>query len=1229
MQDRKQRFALIALLLAVGLGSPAIALGGDWPQLGYDAGHRNYAPDPLARTLHLQWSRQEHPPHPAWPPSQWHLRFDAVAQPVAAGKMLFVPSSVTDSVTAYDTETGKLRWRFYADGPVRLAPVADGSPSTGSGQGKVYFASDDGHLYCVSAADGKLVWRFAAMPTDRKVVGNDRVISTWPIRGGPVLLNGRIYITAGIWPFMGIFAHCVDAKSGQAIWSNTGEGSKFREQPHKGASAFAGFVPRGQLAATEHGVVAPGGRTLPGCYDPKTGLFRYFAFGTMYTGGSHVSAMRKSFFLGGTRYNMANGQKVGGAGGSIHTDKASYGRHWRRGTFSASPRGAAAPKKAKPGDGPQELSPHGPWSLAPPEGTPKGPFIKAGDRFYVGGKNKVAAMTLNVKDKRIEMAWQHDVAGTVGTLLAADGKLFAVTNEGTIYCFGAGKAAPKTYGDIARHLPETRALSLAAAAKTRAEAIVKAAGSPGGYGVVLGLGDDGLAEALVGASTLRLVVIDSDAKAIAAFRERMDAAGLYGTRVTGHVGDPATYRLPQYVASLAVCRDAAPSVRILRPYGGAACLLPGVEAELPGTEAKPLPGGGTLRVRTGPPKGAADWTHQYADAGNTLCSQDDRVRLPLGLLWFGGPSNDQVLPRHGHGPAPQVAAGRLFIEGLSMLRAIDIYTGRLLWQRKFPHIGKFYGNTSHHPGANMIGSNYTSTPDSVYLVDKDKILQLAAATGKTMSEFRQPESTDDKIRYWGYLSVWKDLLAATSGPVKYTASSKELVIMDRKTGKVLWRRRARYGFRHNAIAMGSGKLFCIDGVSPKRRGSLPRAPKDADEATKKKFAYAPRLLALDVRTGKELWAATEKIYGTFVSYSAEHDVVLKAGAAARDRPSDEIGAGMRAYRGADGTLLWESPARYSGPCIINGDTIITQIAAVHKNSGPAWSLLTGKPRLRKHPLTGREWHWRYWRFYGCNTASAGKHLLLFRSGAAGYADWTGDSGTGNFGGFKSGCTSNMIPAGGVLAIPEYTRTCGCHYQNQTSLGLVHDPQVDMWTFNCAGWDGSPIRRIGINLGAHGDRRSAGGTLWLEFPFWGGPTPMKAVALKPASLPVFRLHSRYVKAAHDGVLTWVASSGVTGIQGLTVKVSGAEEPKQRTYTVRLHFVEVYGYTPGGRVFDVALQGKTVLKGLDVVKEAGGAARGIVKEFKGVKVAGTLTVSFDSAAGSPGATLSGVEIIADGW
>ncbi|NLY02955.1 MAG: PQQ-like beta-propeller repeat protein [Rhodopirellula sp.] len=61
---------------------------------------------------------------------------------MAADNRLFVPSMVNDSVTAYDAGTGDVLWRFVSDGPVRLAPIVD--------QGKVYFASDDGHLYCVT-----------------------------------------------------------------------------------------------------------------------------------------------------------------------------------------------------------------------------------------------------------------------------------------------------------------------------------------------------------------------------------------------------------------------------------------------------------------------------------------------------------------------------------------------------------------------------------------------------------------------------------------------------------------------------------------------------------------------------------------------------------------------------------------------------------------------------------------------------------------------------------------------------------------------------------------------------------------------------------------------------------------------------------------------------------------------------------------------------------------------
>ena len=62
---------------------------------------------------------------------------------------------VTDSVTALDSETGEERWTFFADGPVRFAPLA--------WEGKVYFVSDDGCLYCLSADEGRLLWKFCAL----------------------------------------------------------------------------------------------------------------------------------------------------------------------------------------------------------------------------------------------------------------------------------------------------------------------------------------------------------------------------------------------------------------------------------------------------------------------------------------------------------------------------------------------------------------------------------------------------------------------------------------------------------------------------------------------------------------------------------------------------------------------------------------------------------------------------------------------------------------------------------------------------------------------------------------------------------------------------------------------------------------------------------------------------------------------------------------------------------
>jgi hypothetical protein len=83
--------------------------------------------------------------------------------------------------------------------------------------------------------------------------------------------------------------------------------------------------------------------------------------------------------------------------------------------------------------------------------------------------------------------------------------------------------------------------------------------------------------------------------------------------------------------------------------------------------------------------------------------------------------------------------------------------------------------------------------------------------------------------------------------------------------------------------------------------------------------------------------------------------------------------------------------------------------------------------------------------------------------------------------------------------------------------------------------------------------------------------------------------------------------------------------ERPYTVRLFFAEMEGAGPGNRVFDVSLQGRTVLQKLDVVREAGGPGRELVKEFRAIRIAGSLAIGFAARVGEP--MLSGVELVAE--
>ena len=357
-----------------------------------------------------------------------------------------------------------------------------------------------------------------------------------------------------------------------------------------------------------------------------------------------------------------------------------------------------------------------------------------------------------------------------------------------------------------------------------------------------------------------------------------------------------------------------------------------------------------------------------------------------------------------------------------------------------------------------------------------------------------------------------------------------------------------------------------------RRGPLPDAP-----AT---------LYAWDIETGAVQWRRTEGVFGTWLAYEPSRGVVLEAGSRYRDRASDEVGRGMTLYDGATGEVRWHHDEVYGGPPLLHPNRIVTQSRAFSWDDGRPWQ--------RIDPLSGERSDWVFRRNHGCNTIIGCRTMLTFRSAAAGFFDLASDGGTGNFGGFRSSCTANLVPADGVLAAPDYTRTCVCSYHNRTSLALGPVPEIETWTFlGTRKWAGHRIRSLGINLGAPGDFRSADDLLWLDSPSVGGPSPQIDVKLE-GDIRYVRHHA--LRLAGDR--RQVAASGAVGVRRLRVALArsraddrsraeeGRTEEDRARYDVELVFAEIDGASRGQRIFDLFVNGKRVGERIDVVQRAGG-------------------------------------------
>ncbi len=1104
-----------------------------------------------------------------------------------------------------------------------------------------------------------------------------------------------LYFAAGSFPFEGSFTYAVDKETGETLWLNDGVHMYFTENPHGGSEGYNGNGPMGYLCTGRDGkLLVPNGRNRPACFSRDNGdlLFHRLPRGggvSKGDGGYFVSSMGEMFFTnknhGCRAYSLENGAGIGDGYALMDEDRL---------------------------------------------------LVQSGDTLFDAGRifGYVAEGIRNMygipdlygstpyDDSKFGVkggSFSYGLPARPAGLLAANGHLIVSTVDGWIYCFG--EDAPDNGTTVYEYAPAGPDAQYDPAV---AQDILAQAGytvGQKGNCVIVGLEDGRLAEAIARETDMTVVAFEKDEAIVQMVRERLDACGLYGQKVhiineefieadcpsySAHVLTTEKksldkyyhkygYNLQSFAQAMRIRGPRSEKIaavdkqddfyqelfRVLRPYGGTA-VLDNVSYGLTKKHLNNLDNAEISKDRScisickvGKLPGAADWTHQHCNVQQTTLSSDANVKLPMGILWYGGSAdntNDKILPRHGHGPSPQVVGGRYYIEGLDVLRCVDVYTGRVLWEKEISNLGQFSNYTDHQAGQLALGDNYISTEDAVYVLgthdDNDwpiECLVLDPFTGAEIARYQLPG-----LAGWGMIAVYEDYLIATGNPMLQDtrgydnkgnmfpdgsgwiyqdsdpkvgsggmgtwngSTSESLYVLNRKSGEIIWETTAENGFFHNSIVAGNSKLFAMDRINwdefdviedrlvGKRGGNAPRSGADASI----KDAV---LTAFDIATGDVVWQKVSDpcdcpLFGSWLCFSEKHDILIECQRHSRDYMEPHQGSKkMAAWKGESGDLLWRHLDRFywGGPVMLNEDMIITQSG----NDMGAVNLLNGEPYMVPSGVTGEDADFAGFKRYGCGTGIACNNMMIFRSGNAGYYDLNTYSGTGNWGGFKAGCTINLMPANGLIVAPEYTRTCGCSYQYQTSCALIHRDDVEQWSCNKNlgeqfAAQGGRLMNVGFNFGAVGDRVDDNGILWMEYPY-GEPQAGFNYQI-PVDISVGGDHVEYYRhhsLTVSGDIAWVGSSGVEGAASIVIDMVGGDVVSEaENYDVYLYFMEPAAEAKAGdRVFTAMVNGQSVM--VDIAGQIG-TRKILVKKISHVTIDQELIVTLDASAGKT--ILSGI-------
>jgi outer membrane protein assembly factor BamB len=1064
----------------------------DWPTYMHDNERSGTTSELIKAPLYLQWQYSTlNQPQPAWPaPAKtdfWHREtnlkprviFDRAYHVVSAENLVYFGSSTDDKIYCLDAATGEEKWSFFCEGPIRLAPTI--------WEDLVLAGSDDGNVYALNSVNGALKWKINTNSNERLIIGNERMISTSPVRTGILVYDNTVYFGAGIFPNEGVSLYAVEAKTGKIVWKRSN----------------LDLSPQGFLLASHDKLYIPTGRTTPQIFDRHTGK----EIGTLNGehGGTYALLNDNTLVYGGGDLGMleykANDQMATFNGlQMLIAENKSYLRTereisaiWRKKyiqdyknleeitkerseladkLWDLREKRQTVPKNNLPkidahieslitkieqvSDRQKNLSMASlVWKL-PVESTSS--MILAGSSLIIGGDG-----TLYMVDSADgEIVWTGEVEGKVYGLAYANGHLYVSTDMGRIYCF-----SPHTNEDPQFINPEIINDPYPGnwffdEYSHAADKIINRTKINKGYCLIIDVGEGRLAYELARKTDLQIIGFEDDVAKVKIAREKLHQAGLYGTRITIQHGPLDKLPYTKLFANLIVLGNpesddsivtpADEVIRVLKPYGGTAYI--GTD-KLPSEILKQWTDLSTIKewrtdedghwaiLQKGAQPNAGSWTHLYANPGNTA-SSIDQIQAPLQIQWFGRPGPRKMINRHSRPMSTLFNDGRLFIPADNRVIVVDAYNGTLIWESEIPD--------SRILGALKDFGHMVVTNDLLYVAVSDECRGMDVENGNVRVTLKMPNPGNDTIYNWGYLATSGDQIfgSAKKNSASFTilgrfncddfeGDFREMVLSDylfslnRNTGKVHWTYQNGVVF-NNTITISEDHIYFVESRNDK-------SVSDIDGRLRVDYFCNNEtyLIKMDKISGKIAWQKPVHFPFEQIMYLSYADnIVLATGSYNKGK---YVNYALYAFDAASGEKIWENSFR-GGNTRWQTESDDETIGGSH---GEQWQhpvIIDNTIYLPPHNFdlhTGRQGNLYLTRGgHGCGGLSGSAHNLFARgSNPRIYELADGDqSGKPITKVNRPGCWINIIPAGGLLSIPESSSGCTCSYPVQTSFVFV-------------------------------------------------------------------------------------------------------------------------------------------------------------------------------------------------